>query len=87
MEELFLPHSPNPLFLPQLFPALPNAEMTAPPTIDTPRDNWSQLSEMRIPSSVITQVSVSVCICICVCIIFNNYFLLSFYSYMFKVMC
>lgn len=46
----------EPLSYDELFPALPNAEMAAPPTVDAPRDNWNQLSEMRIPSSVITQV-------------------------------
>ncbi|KAG0729485.1 Vigilin [Chionoecetes opilio] len=45
----------EPLSYDELFPALPNAEMVATPTTDTPRD-WSKLSEMRIPSSVITQV-------------------------------
>lgn len=39
----------------QLFPALPNAGLSQAPKVDVPRDNWSH-SEMRIASSVITQV-------------------------------
>lgn len=41
----------------QLFPALPNAGLSQAPKVDVPRDNWSH-SEMRIASSVITQVGI-----------------------------
>lgn len=47
----------EPLSYDELFPALPNTEVNALPTVDAAKENtWGQLSEMRIPSSVITQV-------------------------------
>lgn len=56
------PTTPNadqayePLSYDELFPALPNASLTQTPTVEAPRDNWAKHSEMRIASSVITQV-------------------------------
>ncbi|XP_042234128.1 vigilin-like [Homarus americanus] len=56
------PNTPNadqayePLSYDELFPALPNASLTQTPTVEAPRDNWAKPSEMRIASSVITQV-------------------------------
>lgn len=40
----------------QLFPALPNAAQAPTPVAEAPQTNWSKHSEMRIASSVITQV-------------------------------
>ncbi|XP_069948284.1 vigilin isoform X2 [Cherax quadricarinatus] len=56
------PTTPNadqayePLSYDELFPALPIANMTQTPTVEAPKDNWAKHSEMRIASSVITQV-------------------------------
>ncbi|ROT68907.1 Vigilin [Penaeus vannamei] len=46
----------EPLSYDELFPALPNAAQAPTPVAEAPQTNWSKHSEMRIASSVITQV-------------------------------
>lgn len=46
----------EPLSYDELFPALPNAGLGQTPAMETTESNWSKNSDMRIASSVITQV-------------------------------